>query len=235
MTDDPKRSAEQPGAEKRGSSPHVEDSPEGRVLWLERAYERQEERWELVSNQLSNLFDRLNRLRCDEHATLIKTMDDRGTRALGEAEQRIAGLEAQMALISSGSGRAKTPSSEQWPRTGGGHPAVSQHDLEDSRRIVLAELEGTVERTVEDRLRAVEEAQERRGQQRRAAVKDWLQIVKIVVGIAAGVGFGATLTARCGPLASPTPTEQRARLREALSAPAKPDMSIHGATRAVGK
>jgi hypothetical protein len=205
-----------------------------------------------INNRLDELFDLVRRLPCGDHAAELKMMNDRGTKGLGEAEQRIAGLEAQMALVSSGSGVARrAPSEEQRPHTGGGHRAVSERDLqerlESTQRTVLAELDGRVEHSVEERLDALEAAklkaraeleaeqlkaratleaaQDKALSRKRETVRFGAEMLKYVLPtlLAAGVYFGA----RC-EIAHPAEPDSvaRAKLAKALGVPApKPDVA----------
>jgi DNA anti-recombination protein RmuC len=110
---------------------------------------RLEKGQEVQTTQLSEIFALLRRQPCEKHLTLIEQMDKRGTTALAETVGRVAALEQQMERVSAGSQSRRPPSSEQRPRTGGGHPAISQRDLEESQEHVIAELEGRAERAAE--------------------------------------------------------------------------------------
>jgi len=92
---------------------------------------------------------------------------------------------------------------------------------------VVAELESRVDRSVEERLAAVEEQQERRSENSRRKVKDWLEILRTAIMIAAAAGVGGTVALRCG---SPAQSAQmkRAELRRVLMPSAAADANVRG-------
>src|SRR5574343_120952 len=119
---------------------------------------RLDERSEAQGVQLSEIFNQLRRLPCNTH------------------EFRIGALEA---------GR-KPPSGETKPRTGPGYAAITKADLDNTQRLAVERAEEaaeeTIDRTLETRIRALEE---RRSEQRRGVIKSWRELAKIAVAIAA--------------------------------------------------
>jgi hypothetical protein len=170
-----------------------------------------------LEGQLEGMDARICSLRDDYRSS----MSDIRTATAGclAHQQRTDALEQQMARISSGSRRS--PSGEQRPATGGSHRAVSQRDLDESQRLVIAELEGRVERTVEERLAAVEVQQERRSENQRKKVRDWLEILRTAIMIAAAAGVGGTVALRCGTTAQSAQVSalKQEKLRRVLFAP----------------
>ena len=196
---------------KKASGPQLE----GRALTDQEReqYEwrgRVDQRLETITLQNSEIFNLLRRLDCGKH------------------DARLEALERQMSAVSTGiSLHRKTPSGEVRPGTGSSHRAVSQRDLEESQRLVVAELESRVDRSVEERLAAVEEQQERRSENSRRKVKDWLEILRTAIMIAAAAGVGGTVALRCG---SPAQSAQmkRAELRRVLMPSAAADANVRG-------
>jgi len=179
-----------------------------------------------IAGQLSEIFNQLRRLPCERHLALLEQLDKRGTTALGAAVDRVVALEAQMALVSSGGGRVKPPSSETRPKSGTGYAVITQRDFENSQRLVLAEAEAAAERTVEERLALVEERQAKRREETRQSVKWWLEIAKTVIALL--VGSGIVFAARC-ELPARSAASEHQRLQQVLAAPApRPDANITG-------
>lgn len=166
--------------EKRATGP---DLPQRDWTDMHHQMGRLEGRLESVEPMLAELLKRLATLDCGEHRA------------------RLDELERKVMAIATGASRSRPPSGETQarPRTGQGYPAITRKDLDDTQEHVIAEMtrrsEDIAERTVEERLAAVEALQERRSQQRRESVRGWLQIVQLVLGIAAGAGV--TLAVRC--------------------------------------
>jgi hypothetical protein len=146
---------------------------------------RLEKGQEQQTAQLVEIFAQLRRLPCTTE------------------EYRLATLEKQMAAVSISAD--SLPHGPPKPRTDPANPRITEQDLRHSQELVLAELDGRIDRSVEERVLAneqrllvVEQTQERRKEQRRAAVKDWLKIAYIAIGIVLSASGGATIMWRCG-------------------------------------
>lgn len=159
---------------------------------------REETRWELVSSQLSNIFERLNKLDCSGHVARIEEIDKRGTQALQDVRDRVAALERDSDLTPPPPAvfaRPRRPSEE----------AATKRDLEESQQTVI----GEAKRAVLARLKAIEEAQAETARKRWSwRVELAGKLVPILLALAAGSGL--TWAARC----QPAPASQQQHVRQ---------------------
>jgi hypothetical protein len=135
---------------------------------------------------------------------------------------RLDRVERSLAALAEVPGR-KPPSTEVRPKTGGGHPSVTQADLDRTERLVIEKAERAAEETAEqtaqrilDRLAALEEGkakalaetaaiQTKARDERRGTVKYALELAKLVIAGLFGAGIiGAVKCEVPRPGAQPT-------------------------------
>lgn len=133
------------------------------------------------------------------------------TRPCDVHNDRINKIEERLDQLSA----RRPPSNEHLPSrapTGAGYQAIKDM-VENTERHVLAEVERTAERTVEERIAALEVTKARQKEERRGDIRWWLETAKLVLAILAGAGIYGV--ARCElPKAARRPTA-------AITAPAR--------------
>lgn len=107
---------------------------------------------ENTNERMLEVASEVRRQPCGEHLKWLQTMDERGTKANSDVQARLTEVEHKMEAISLSS-KARPPSGESRPKTGGGHAAVREEDMaraiEDySERVVIPRAEQAAEERV---------------------------------------------------------------------------------------